>query len=82
MKSPGADGWKEYFDEAKNDYCNCIDEARSSTRNIEKQERQMNRCHIELQNVYEEFEDVTSLSDEEFEDINKYIQKVYNEPCK
>tara|TARA_B100000900_G_C20000959_1_gene481772 strand:+ start:138 stop:485 length:348 start_codon:yes stop_codon:yes gene_type:complete len=82
MKPNGVKGWKKYFDDAKSDYCSCVEKAQASTRNIEKQEREIRYCHSDLQKVYEELEDDTSLSDEEFKSIDDYIQKEYNKPCK
>ena len=74
--------WTNKFDQKKSKYCNCISKAKKSTRNIEKQDKAIKYCHIEFQSFYEEFEDATHLTDEEFEKIDQYVQQEYNKACK
>jgi hypothetical protein len=77
--------WTEDFDRAKSTYCSCRDGALKSTRNLEKQERKLRDCMLQFQRYYESLEDEdfnnASYADSLFLEINKYVQREFNQPC-
>tara|TARA_B100001142_G_C13854957_1_gene469773 strand:+ start:133 stop:519 length:387 start_codon:yes stop_codon:yes gene_type:complete len=77
--------WTEDFDRAKSTYCSCRDGAFKSTRNLEKQERKLRDCMLQFQRYYEYLEDEdfnnASYADSLFLEINKYVQRGFNQPC-
>tara|TARA_Y100000766_G_C18668538_1_gene488799 strand:+ start:139 stop:525 length:387 start_codon:yes stop_codon:yes gene_type:complete len=78
--------WTEDFERAKSTYCSCRVGALKSTRNLEKQERKLRDCMHQFQRYYEYLEDEKfdnrDFADSLFVEIDKYVQREFNAPCK
>ena len=73
--------WTNKFDKAKATNCKCVERARK-IRNIEKSDKEQRECLYQFRLFYNEFEDASGLSDSLFAEIDSYIQREFNTPCK
>ena len=79
--------WTEDFDRAKSTYCSCVKNARQSVakRNLEKLDKKERECMFEFQRFYEKLENEdfnnVSYADSLFKEIDKYVQREFNQPC-
>ena len=73
--------WTNDFDQAKSKYCKCMENARK-IRNLEKLDKEERDCSYKFRLFYNKFEDASNLSDSLFTEIDNYIQREFNTPCK
>lgn len=74
--------WQNKIDKAKANLCDCREVAFAEKRDLVKQQKELDKCDRDFQRVYENLKEDKSISDSVYFELEKYMNKVYNKPCK